>query len=122
MILRGALVCQESRGFAPLIPGRHDDVLQSPQQRLLCFGHDQLDGLGLGAKTLVGVNTGSSPLFPNKSLSVERHVDLLAKMSQALPDARFALLGGPGETEKNAEREGASKAGREAWRCCPSTA
>ncbi len=56
-----------------------------------------------GADTVVGLNTGSSPGFANKSMSVEQHVDLVARLAEALPDARFALLGGPHETGKNAE-------------------
>jgi heptosyltransferase-2 len=57
----------------------------------------------LGADTVVGMNTGSSPGFANKSMSVDRHVELIGRLAEALPDARFALLGGPHETEKNAE-------------------
>ncbi len=56
----------------------------------------------LGGDTVVGVNTGSSPGFANKSMSVEQHVELIGRLAAALSDARFALLGGPHETEKNA--------------------
>ena len=57
---------------------------------------------GLGGDTVVGVNTGSSPGFANKSMSVEQHVELISRLAKRLPDAVFALLGGPHETEKNA--------------------
>jgi heptosyltransferase-2 len=56
----------------------------------------------LGGDTVIGLNTGSSPGFGNKSMSVEQHVDLIGRLAAALPDARFVLLGGPHETEKNA--------------------
>jgi heptosyltransferase-2 len=56
----------------------------------------------LGAGPVVGVNTGSSPGFANKSMSVEQHVDLIARLAEELPDARVALLGGPHEAGKNA--------------------
>jgi heptosyltransferase-2 len=57
---------------------------------------------GLEGALVVGVNTGSSPAFPNKSMSVERHVELVDRIAKALPDAKMALVGGPHETEKNA--------------------
>ena len=58
---------------------------------------------GLEGALVVGMNTGSSPLFPHKSMSTERHVDLLERIARALPEARIALLGGAHETGKNGE-------------------
>lgn len=60
----------------------------------------RLCGAG-GATPIIGLNTGSSPQFPNKSLSVGRHVELIGRIAAALPQAAIALLGGPHETEKN---------------------
>ena len=55
------------------------------------------------AAPLVGINTGSSPQFPNKSMSVDRHVELVRKLAEAVPAAALALLGGRHETDKNAQ-------------------
>jgi len=57
----------------------------------------------LGPGPVVGLNTGSSPQFPNKSLSARQFVELVRRLARRLPGATILLLGGPHETEKNAE-------------------
>jgi ADP-heptose:LPS heptosyltransferase len=53
---------------------------------------------------VVGLNTGCSLLFPNKKLSIEQLVTLIERF---LDDGRFkvVLVGGPEDTERNAELE-----------------
>lgn len=60
------------------------------------------EGAKPSAGPLVGINTGSSPQFPNKSMPVDLHVELVRKLAEAVPAAAFALLGGRHETDKNA--------------------
>lgn len=60
---------------------------------------EEIDAAG---RPVVGINTGSSPRFPNKSMSVEQHVELVGRLAEARPGGAFVLLGGPDETEKNA--------------------
>lgn len=54
------------------------------------------------ARLVVGFNTGCSVLYPNKKLSVEQHV-VMIRVLAAHPDIRLVLLGGPEDTERNAE-------------------
>lgn len=51
---------------------------------------------------VVGFNTGCSTLFPNKKMTIEQHEYLINKIS-AIPNVRMILLGGPEDTERNAE-------------------
>ncbi|MBR9974622.1 MAG: glycosyltransferase family 9 protein [Bacteroidetes bacterium] len=57
---------------------------------------------GLDGRVAVAFNTGCSELFPNKKMTVEQHVALITRLA---PDDRFVflLLGGPEDTERNAE-------------------
>ena len=57
---------------------------------------------GIAASTIVGLNTGCSLLYPNKKMTVDQHlvlIDLLSKRD----DIQILLLGGPEDTERNAE-------------------
>jgi ADP-heptose:LPS heptosyltransferase len=51
---------------------------------------------------VVGFNTGCSPLYPNKKMTVEQHVSLIERLS-TLDRIKLLLLGGPEDTERNAE-------------------
>ncbi len=51
---------------------------------------------------IVGFNTGCSYLYPNKKMTIEQHVTLIEKLSQH-KHLRLVLLGGPEDTERNAE-------------------
>jgi len=57
---------------------------------------------GLDDRVAVGFNTGCSELYPNKKMTVEQHVELITRLAA---DERlvFLLLGGPEDTERNAE-------------------
>lgn len=61
----------------------------------------QEHGLG-AARIVVGFNTGCSLLYPNKKLTVDQHV-VLAKALCGYPDIKLLLLGGPEDSERNAE-------------------
>ena len=56
----------------------------------------------LDGRVAVGFNTGCSELYPNKKMTVQQHVDLITRLAG---DDRlvFLLLGGPEDTERNAE-------------------
>jgi heptosyltransferase-2 len=51
---------------------------------------------------IVGFNTGCSYLYPNKKMTVEQHVTLIEKLSP-VEGLKLVLLGGPEDTERNAE-------------------
>jgi heptosyltransferase-2 len=73
----------------------------SKEEQNYCDRYRQEHGLH-DARLVVGFNTGCSLLYPNKKLSVEQHVVLIRKLAS---DAgiRLLLLGGPEDTERNAE-------------------
>ena len=54
------------------------------------------------AKTYIGVNTGCSPLFPNKKMTIEQHVKLIRQLI-ANKQITVVLLGGKEDTERNAK-------------------
>jgi ADP-heptose:LPS heptosyltransferase len=51
---------------------------------------------------VVGFNTGCSELFPNKKMTLEQHVALIERLA-AIPGLRLLLVGGPEDTQRNAE-------------------
>ncbi len=51
---------------------------------------------------VVGFNTGSSPLYPNKKMTIEQHVELISRLSK-YDGIKLVLLGGPEDTERNEE-------------------
>lgn len=58
---------------------------------------------GLEKQTLVvGLNTGCSLLYPNKKMTIDQHIVLIDGLSK-LSGTRIVLLGGPEDTERNAE-------------------
>ena len=54
------------------------------------------------AKFIVGFNTGCSLLYPNKKMTIDQHVVLINELSNRT-NIKLALLGGPEDTERNAE-------------------
>ncbi len=55
------------------------------------------------AKGIIGYNTGCSLLFPYKKFTIERSIELIKAWRQAQPDFAVALLGGPEDTERQAQ-------------------
>jgi ADP-heptose:LPS heptosyltransferase len=51
---------------------------------------------------VVGFNTGCSPIYPNKKMTVDQHVILINRLS-SVSGMKLLLLGGPEDTERNAE-------------------
>lgn len=51
---------------------------------------------------VVGFNTGCSPLYPNKKMTIEQHVELIKRFSK-YDDLKLVLLGGPEDTKRNEE-------------------
>ncbi len=52
--------------------------------------------------TVVGFNTGCSLLYPNKKMTIDQHVVLINELSKR-ENLKLVLLGGPEDTERNAE-------------------
>lgn len=57
---------------------------------------------GLGPGPTVGIQTGSSDLYPLKNLPEDPIVDLIGRIRRRIPDALILLLGGPSEGPRNA--------------------
>lgn len=51
---------------------------------------------------LVGFNTGCSLLYPNKKMTIDQHIVLVDELSKR-EGLRLLMLGGPEDTERNAE-------------------
>ncbi|MBL0175206.1 MAG: glycosyltransferase family 9 protein [Ignavibacteria bacterium] len=60
------------------------------------------DAWKLRGRTVVGLNTGCSELFPNKKMTVEQHVHLI-RLLAGRGDLAVLLLGGREDTARNAE-------------------
>lgn len=56
-------------------------------------------------KIVIGINTGASPAFAHKSMSIKQHAEVIALLKKELPECAVVLLGGPSEIEKNIEIE-----------------
>ncbi len=73
----------------------------SKEERFYCDQYRREHKLH-GARLVVGLNTGCSLLYPNKKMSVDQHVVLIKALAEH-PDIRVLLLGGPEDTQRNAE-------------------
>jgi len=51
---------------------------------------------------VVGFNTGCSPMYPNKKMTIDQHVSLINRLS-SVSGMKLLLLGGPEDTARNAE-------------------
>ncbi len=73
----------------------------SDQEKDFCERYKKETGLN-GGECIVGFNTGCSYLYPNKKMTVEQHVMLIERLWR-VEGLRLVLLGGPEDTERNAE-------------------
>lgn len=55
-----------------------------------------------GGEVIVGFNTGCSYLYPNKKMTIDQHVELIHRL-HGTPGVKLVLVGGPEDTERNAE-------------------
>ncbi len=63
--------------------------------------------LALGAKGIIGYNTGCSILFPYKKFTVARSIELIQAWRARYPDWAVALLGGPEDRDRQAQMKAA---------------
>lgn len=69
----------------------------------LSFIDDYKNQIGIKSGDLiVGFNTGCSNLYPNKKMTIEQHIYLISKLLEK-EKYKVVLLGGPEDTERNAE-------------------
>ena len=81
---------------------REEYALALSQEELeYCEWFKGQSGLDTG-DLIVGFNTGCSELYPNKKMTVDQHVILINKLAQ-MPGVRLVLVGGPEDTQRNAE-------------------
>ena len=86
---------------------RDEYILTLSQEELeYCHGYGRESGIleptGLRRQLVVGFNTGCSLLYPNKKMTVDQHVVLIGELSK-ISGVKLVLLGGPEDTERNAE-------------------
>ncbi len=90
------------------LPYRRDEytLVLSPAEEAFCDSYRQSSGLpprnSRNGEVIVGFNTGCSELYPNKKMTIDQHVTLIERMSR-MPGVHPVLLGGPEDTERNAE-------------------
>jgi heptosyltransferase-2 len=58
---------------------------------------------GLNGRTVAGINTGCSELFPNKKMTVDQHVKLIELLMRDKDTVILLLGGGETDRERNAE-------------------
>ena len=56
-----------------------------------------------GKRFVVGLNTGCSALYPNKKLRVATQRELIVRLQRRFSDVSIVLLGGPEDSQRNAE-------------------
>jgi len=91
-----------------LVYRRDEYILNlTPEEQEFCERYKQAAGLLTPHTTnhkhlIVGFNTGCSPLYPNKKMTIEQHVILIEELLKR-EGITIVLLGGPEDTERNAE-------------------
>jgi ADP-heptose:LPS heptosyltransferase len=73
----------------------------SPGESAFCRSYRKEVGIQ-DSDFIIGFNTGCSPLYPNKKMTIEQHVSLIDRL-HSTSGIRILLLGGPEDTERNAE-------------------
>jgi ADP-heptose:LPS heptosyltransferase len=76
-------------------------LVLSDEEKKYCEEYSKEVGL-TGNEVIVGFNTGCSDLYPNKKMTIDQHVTLIEKLS-VMKGIKLVLLGGPEDTERNAE-------------------
>jgi heptosyltransferase-2 len=71
------------------------------EEEHFCAVYRERNGLAPGT-LIVGFNTGCSELYPNKKMTIDQHVGLVNRL-YAVPGVRLLLVGGPEDTQRNAE-------------------
>ena len=88
------------------LPYRRDEytLILSNEEEEFCGQYRVRAGLPSGPEggLVVGFNTGCSELYPNKKMTIEQHLTLIDRLS-GMPGVRLVLVGGPEDTERNAE-------------------
>jgi len=95
----GTQIVQE----AMKLPYQRDEYVLnlSDEELQFCNQYKNKNGLN-NDKLIVGFNTGCSHLYPNKKMTIEQHVALIEELYK-ISGVQLALLGGPEDTERNAE-------------------
>ncbi|MFI5251886.1 MAG: glycosyltransferase family 9 protein [Bacteroidota bacterium] len=82
--------------------GRDEYNLQlTPEELTYCEEYKREVHIKPGALT-VGFNTGCSLLYPNKKMTIDQHIVLIEMLAKT-GNINLVLLGGPEDTERNAE-------------------
>ncbi len=95
----GTEILQESMK----LPFRRDEYILelSAEEKQFCEKYKNEHRLNTG-NLIVGFNTGCSYLYENKKMTLDQHEQLINTMS-SIPGVTLLLVGGPEDTERNAE-------------------
>ena len=82
---------------------RRDEYVMplSEEERAFCRAYKSMNEM-VAEDLIIGFNTGCSSAYPNKKMTVDQHVILISELSKR-EGVRLVLLGGPEDTERNAE-------------------
>jgi len=84
---------------------KRDEYVLNLSAEELAFCQNYKREVGIGdSDFVVGFNTGCSPIYPNKKMTIDQHVSLIDRLS-SVSGIKLLLLGGPEDTERNAEIE-----------------
>ena len=81
---------------------RRDEYILNLSAEEKGFCHRFREQAGITGAPVIGFNTGCSLLYPNKKMTVDQHIVLIDALSRR-DDLQILLLGGPEDTERNAE-------------------
>lgn len=81
---------------------RDEYVFRLTEEELRFTADYRREALPREAGCVVGFNTGCSLLYPNKKMTIAQHLVLIERLSER-DDVTLLLLGGPEDTERNAE-------------------
>lgn len=81
---------------------RDEYILElTDEEKLFCLSYKKQIGI-TEDDLIVGFNTGCSLLYPNKKMTIEQHLALIEKL-HGVEGVKLVLVGGPEDTERNAE-------------------
>ncbi len=82
---------------------QRDEYVLNLSKEEVEFGEKYGEEVGLSESSfVVGFNTGCSPLYPNKKMTIEQHLVLIDELARRA-GIQMLLLGGPEDAERNAE-------------------
>jgi len=83
------------------LPYARDGYILELTDEECAYAADYRTAIGGSGRPTIGIQTGSSDLYPLKRLSEDQIIDLVRRLRARHPEAVILLLGGPGEHDRN---------------------